>query len=127
MSEFCERVLFSIFGPPHGGALCWAARIVSLAWALFLMSLLVLGLANGGTLNPFLVLPLIGLATALAGLRWHLVPAICLTTMGVLGLGALLVDSLFWGSHPGAGPLYAMALLAGGIVNIMALVEERQT
>ena len=123
MDEFSERVQYSIIGPPHGDALCWGARIMSLAWVLFLIFLLVLGLANGGMQNPFVVLPLIGLATALAGLRWHLVPAISLTSMGVSYLGSMLLhDPVQMYPLP---LLITVALSVGGIVNTLAWLNER--
>jgi hypothetical protein len=69
---------------PHGGALCCLGRIASLVCMLCVLFPLVPIVASGGIQNPFLVLLLIGVAVALAGLRWHLVPAIVLTSIGVL-------------------------------------------
>jgi hypothetical protein len=121
MGRSLEDVVFSIIGPPHGSALCWATRIMALAWVLFLMSILVLGLLWGEVL--YLAFPLVALAPLIAGLRWHLVPAVLLTSAGVPYLGALLLhDPLV--SQPSQW-LFVMALLAGGIVNLLAWFDER--
>lgn len=123
MREFLEGALFPVIGPPHGDGLCWAGRIMSLGWVLFLAFSLVLGLAGGGIQNPFVVLPLIGMVVALAGLRWHLVPAILLTSVGVCYLGALLLHDPV--QFQPAALLFAAAVTTGGIVNALAWLSER--
>jgi hypothetical protein len=129
MSEFCERVLSSVIGLPHGGILCWVGRIACLAWVLCHMFMGVFVLAYGAILgNPFLAVLLIGLVTGLAGLRWHLVSTVLLI-VGGLG-GVLCVGAALLISQSGQSPLipilFAMAVVSGGIVNLMAWLNERR-
>jgi len=48
MSDLSGRVLFSIFGPPQGGALCWAVRIISIAVSIFIACILAAWAASYG-------------------------------------------------------------------------------
>jgi hypothetical protein len=59
MREFSERGLFPIVGPPHSSALCWAARIISIAVSIATACILVAwavsyGVNEGmGGISPF--------------------------------------------------------------------------
>jgi len=121
MRNSLGRMLLAVVGPAHGNGLSWVGWIASLAWLVFLTYPLALCLESG---SIFVVLPLIGMPAAVAGLRWHLVPAVLLTSIGVSSLGAwLLRDPV---EVQPAQLLFALALTGGGIVNALAWVSERK-
>jgi hypothetical protein len=132
MSDPWERLLFHIIGLPHGGALCWAGRIMCLGWVLYHMVGVAFVLAYGGILgNPFLVVLAIGLVAGLAGLRWHLVSAALLMMGGMGGVLCLGLGLMMSQSEPSAASiliwiLVTVAVVAGGIVNLMAWLNERR-
>ena len=123
MSRFVERLRSSCVDPPHGDALCWIARTASLAWGIYSIYGLALCLVRGEDFVLSYVIALVGLLAALSGLRWHLVPAIPLISLGVPYLaGQLLHDPVVLCPQP---ILFAVGLLAAGMANIAAFLKER--
>jgi len=112
------------FGPPHGSALCWLARIAALAWGGYFGYMLAVHAAGGEDFIPVYVVSAIGLAAVLAGMRWHLASAMPLVSLGAPWLCAPLLH------HPiqlcPQTLLFNGALLAAGLLNIAALLHERE-
>lgn len=141
MSDLSGRVLFSIFGPPQGGALCWAARIISIAVSIFIACILAAwvasyGLDEGmGGISPFhfglSVFHFWFIPVLLVAIAWrhHLLGGVAMLLYSPIPFLITCFITLVSEGHQDVSHLVlaALALPVGAAPHLVAWWEERQS